>query len=60
MKGADYILGGEIQALSKSDFKYRSDYVVLSFTLIDAETREVVWVGSFEMKKLGKMGVLYR
>ena len=60
MKGADYILSGDVTSLSKANNKYRSDYVVLSFELIDAETREVVWADTFEMKKQGILGVIYR
>jgi PBP1b-binding outer membrane lipoprotein LpoB len=58
--GAEYLLGGEIHAISKASRSDRSDYVETFFQLIDAETSRVVWQDSHEFKKVARAGTVYR
>jgi len=58
--GAQYLLTGDIRAISKARKGDRSDYVKTFFTLIDAETSLKVWQDSHEFKKVGKAGTIYR
>ncbi len=58
--GADYFLTGTLLGLHKSAKGKRSDYVYYSFELIDAESSAVVWANDYDVKKVGKRGVLYR
>lgn len=60
MAGADYLLKGEMRALSKSSREGVSDYIHYSFTLLDAETTVILWVGDYETKKVGSVGVIYQ
>lgn len=60
MFGADYLLKGEMRALSKSSRKGVSDYILYSFQLIDAESSAILWAGDFETKKVGSVGVIYQ
>jgi PBP1b-binding outer membrane lipoprotein LpoB len=58
--GTDYFLTGELQSISKSTGKARSDYTVATFKLIDAETTALVWQNDYDWKKMGRAGVVYR
>jgi len=60
MYGADYLLKGEMRALSKSSRKGVSDYILYTFQLIDAESSAILWAGDFETKKVGSVGVIYQ
>jgi PBP1b-binding outer membrane lipoprotein LpoB len=60
MFGADYLLKGEMRALSKSSRDGVSDYIHYSFQLIDAETAAILWMGDYETKKVGSVGVIYQ
>jgi penicillin-binding protein activator len=60
MLGADYFLEGEIRALSQSSGKHQADYVVVRFQLTDAESTEMVWSNSYEVKKQGTWSVVYQ
>ncbi len=60
LAGADYLLKGEMRALSKSTREGTSDYLLYSFTLIDAESGGILWAGDFETKKVGDVGVIYQ
>jgi TolB-like protein len=60
MAGADYLLKGEMRSLSKASREGVSDYILYSFQLIDAETTAILWVGDFETKKVGSVGVIYQ
>lgn len=60
MAGADYLLKGEMRALSKASRQGVSDYIVYSFTLLNAETGTILWAGDFETKKVGSVGVIYQ
>jgi len=58
---AQYILSGELSALSKaSDAGNRSDYILLTFQLVDPATNEVIWEGKYESKKKSAVSVLYK
>ncbi len=58
---ADLLLTGELSALSKgSAGGDRSDYVILSFQLVDPLTNEVLWEDSYETKKVSNRSVLYK
>lgn len=60
MAGADYLLKGEMRALSKSSRDGVSDYIHYSFTLLNAETSVILWMGEYETKKVGSVGVIYQ
>ena len=58
---ADFLLTGELSALSKgASGGDRSDYVILSFQLVDPQTNEVLWEDAYETKKVTNRGVLYK
>lgn len=58
---ASLLLTGELSALSKgASGGDRSDYLILSFQLIDPESNEVVWEDSYETKKVSNRSVLYK
>ena len=58
--GVDFFLTGDISGISKAGGGRASDYMLLSFQLIDAETSEIIWEDSYEVKKTGEMGVVYQ
>lgn len=60
MAGADYLLAGEMRALSKASRTGHSDYILYSFTLLNAETGAILWAGEYETKKEGTVGVVYQ
>jgi len=60
MSGADYLLKGEIRSLSKSSRDGVSDYIVYSFTLINAERGTILWSNDYETKKEGSVSVIYQ
>lgn len=60
MSGADYLLKGEMRALSKSTREGVSDYIVYSFVLINAEKGTILWSNDYETKKEGTVGVVYQ
>lgn len=60
MAGADYLLKGEMRALSKASREGVSDYILYSFQLIDAESAAILWMGDYETKKVGNVGVIYQ
>ncbi len=60
MAGADYLLKGEMRSLSKASREGVSDYILYSFSLIDAETGGILWMGDYETKKQGSTGVIYQ
>ena len=58
---ADYILTGEISALSKAtQGAARSDYVIVSFQMVAPGTNEVVWEDAYESKRASSVGTVYR
>ena len=58
--GLDFYLTGEIVGLSKATRGHRSDYIIMSFQLIDAETSDIVWEDAYEVKRVGLAGVAYQ
>ncbi|MGA1203336.1 MAG: penicillin-binding protein activator LpoB [Planctomycetota bacterium] len=58
--GADFFLTGTLRSISKARGGDRSDYILYSFTLIDAEDSTIVWEGQHEVKKVGTRGTIYR
>lgn len=57
---ADYILTGDISSLSKASAGLRSDYVLVSFYLIDPVSNEMLWEYGYEVKRVTSRSVLYR
>ena len=60
LKGVDFYLTGELMGLSKAINGDRSDYISMSFQLIDAETSELIWENEYEVKRVGETGVVYQ
>lgn len=60
ISGADYFLTGEISGLAKASGGSRSDYIMISFQLIEADTSDIVWEDVYEMKRVGSAGVSYQ
>ncbi|MEM7164940.1 MAG: penicillin-binding protein activator LpoB [Planctomycetota bacterium] len=60
LRGADYILTGNLLSVTKAGRSERSDYILYSFRLIDAENSLTVWEDIAEVKKEGQKGILYR
>jgi PBP1b-binding outer membrane lipoprotein LpoB len=58
--GVDYFLTGQLGGLSTSTAQGKSDYMLFTFRLIDAETGEEVWEGMHELKKEGSEDAVYR
>jgi len=58
---ADYLLTGDISALSKAaSGGDRSDYVIMSFQLVDPASNEVLWEDAYETKKASRVSVIYK
>ena len=57
---AQFILSGEISALSQRRQGVVSDYLLVSVQLVDTESNEIVWEGAYETKKLSRSGVVYQ
>ena len=60
LKGVDFYLTGELMGLSKANNGDRSDYISMSFQLIDAETSEIIWENEYEVKRVGESGAVYQ
>lgn len=60
LKGVDFYLTGELMGLSKANQGDRSDYISMSFQLIDTETSEIIWESEYEVKRVGTSGVVYQ
>ena len=58
--GTQYFLTGTLQSISKQSGKAESDYTLATFRVVDAETSLLVWEDSYEWKKVGGHGVIYR
>jgi penicillin-binding protein activator len=58
--GVDFYLTGEMTGIAKGAGGSRSDYVLISFQLIDPETSDIIWEDAYEFKKVGSMGVVYQ
>jgi penicillin-binding protein activator len=59
-KGADFFLTGKLQSLTTSTQRGKSDYVLYSFQLIEADTSDIIWEGYDEIKKQGVVDAVYR
>lgn len=59
-KGADYFLTGKIQGMSTKSSEGISDYLFIVFQLIDTRTSEIIWAGSYEVKRQGLEDAVYR
>lgn len=60
LSGVDYFLTGELSSLSTATQQGKSDYLLFTFRLIDAETSEEIWEGFHELKKEGIEDAVYR
>ncbi len=60
LAGVDFYLTGELSGLSKAVNSNRSDYILMSFQLIDAETSDIIWEDAYETKRVGEAGVAYQ
>ncbi|MHB8131751.1 MAG: penicillin-binding protein activator LpoB [Mobilitalea sp.] len=58
--GVDFYLTGELTGLSKAVSNNRSDYILMAFQLIDAETSDIIWEDSYEIKRVGESGAVYQ
>lgn len=56
---SDFKLSARITALSKGSMEGVSDYLLYTFKLVDRDDT-VRWSKSYETKKQGKVGVMYR
>ncbi|MFT4691360.1 MAG: penicillin-binding protein activator LpoB [Verrucomicrobiia bacterium] len=59
-KGADFFLTGKLQSLTTSTQRGKSDYILYSFQLIEADTSDIIWEGYDEIKKQGAVDAVYR
>jgi hypothetical protein len=60
LMGVDFYLTGELMGLSKAINGDRSDYISMSFQLIDAETSAIIWENEYEVKRVGETGAVYQ
>jgi len=60
--GADFRLGGRIASQDKLDTKtgMAERYTYITFEMVDLETSEIVWSGSYEFAKAAQDDVIYR
>jgi len=58
--GTQYFLTGTLQSLSAQNGEAVSDYTLATFRVVDAETAALIWEDSYEWKKVGGAGVIYR
>ena len=57
---ADFILSGEITNLSTRRSGIGTDYVLVSFKLVDPEENLLLWEGAYEIEYVHKEGMVYR
>ncbi len=57
---ADFILSGEISAMSQRAGGKASDYLLISVQLVNPENNEMVWEDAYETKRMTKSGVVYQ
>jgi penicillin-binding protein activator len=58
--GVDFFLDGKLSSISTATSQGKSDYILFTFRLIDAETSEEIWEGYHELKKEGTEDAIYR
>ena len=56
----NFILSGEINALSQRRRGAASDYLLITVNLVDPETNDMVWEGSYETKRITDEGIVYQ
>jgi penicillin-binding protein activator len=59
-RGADYLLTGKLSGQSTRTSQGISDYILYTFQLISMRTSEIVYEGSYEIKKQGLEDAAYR
>jgi len=57
---AALILSCELSGLSQALNGRQSDYLLVSFQLLDPESNEIVWEGAYEVKRVSRSGIVYR
>ena len=57
---SDFVLAGELSALSKARDGNRSDYVLITFQLIEPDSNEIIWERGYETKRETSVSVLYK
>ena len=57
---ANLLLTGELSALSKAGGGDRSDYVIVSFQLVDPQSNEILWEDAYETKRVTSVHVIYK
>jgi hypothetical protein len=58
--GVQFFLKGELYSISKGSPRGVSDWIVYSFQLVDIKSSDIVWSKSYETKKEGIPGIVYR
>ncbi|MBL7071731.1 MAG: penicillin-binding protein activator LpoB [Candidatus Omnitrophica bacterium] len=58
--GVDFYLTGDLKGIAKATMGNRSDYILMSFQLIDTETSDIIWEDAYEVKRVGISGVAYQ
>ncbi len=57
---ADFVLSCEISGMSQSANGATSDYLLVSVSLVEPESNEVVWEDAYEVKRMSRVGIVYR
>lgn len=59
-KGADFFLTGKLDGVTTRTSAGTSDYILYTFTLINANNSDLIWMGSDRIKKAGQEDASYR
>jgi len=57
---ANFMLTGEVKGLHKAAGGNRSDYILVTFQLVDFLNNEIIWEGSYETKKVTQRSAVYK
>jgi hypothetical protein len=57
---ADYLLSGEISGLSTQRGGSAADYLLITVTLVEPVSNEVIWEDAYEVKRVTQTGTVYR
>ncbi len=60
ISGADYFLTGELRSLTGSINGHRSEYMHLTFYIVNAENSDILWEDQFDLEFKGTANVIYR
>jgi PBP1b-binding outer membrane lipoprotein LpoB len=61
LAAADFILTGELRGLSKATGGGdRSDYILMSFQLVDPVSNQIIWEDAYETKKVSSINAVYK